>query len=283
MNFYPFHISDWALHTSHLTLEEEAVYRRLLDHYYDTEQPIPEETQPVIRRLRLGSHFETVSHILEEFFVLKADGWHNLRADEEIEAYNARAERARNNGKNGGRPKKNKRLRSQNQEETQPVNCGLLNETQKKANQEPITKNQKEGFALPPEVDLLVWDEFEQHRKSSAKLRKGWTDLARTKAANILKALTKEQQSECVNYSIVGGYPGLYPDRFDRRPAAGVEEPKVWYMTSTGIEKKAEEFGLQKTSEEQVNWPMFRKRVLREALHRGDTGLSDYLEKQGSF
>ena len=54
MHYYPFNIADFNLHTAHLTLEEEAVYRRLIDFYYDTEQPIPVETQPVIRRLRLG-------------------------------------------------------------------------------------------------------------------------------------------------------------------------------------------------------------------------------------
>ena len=89
MNYYQFHIADWALHTSHLTLEEEGVYRRLLDHYYDTESPIPEETQPVIRRLRLRGYEETVALILEEFFVLEGGGWRNRRADTEIAAYQA--------------------------------------------------------------------------------------------------------------------------------------------------------------------------------------------------
>lgn len=90
MNYYQFHIADWALHTSHLSLEEEAVYRRLLDYYYDTEAPIPRETKWVIRRLRLVPHKEIVLSILQEFFVLQDDGWHNLRADREIEKWNNR-------------------------------------------------------------------------------------------------------------------------------------------------------------------------------------------------
>lgn len=137
LHYYPFHIADFALHTSHLSLEEEAVYRRLLDYYYDTESPIPKKTQSVIRRLRLGSYEETVGSILEEFFVLKDDGWHNLRADIEISDYNSRAETARNNGKKGGRPKKNKGL------ETKSVILANPDQTQKKANQEPVTKNHK--------------------------------------------------------------------------------------------------------------------------------------------
>lgn len=147
MNYYPLHVGDWVLHTNHLTPEEEGVYLRLLNHYYDTEQPIPEKTDLVIRRLRLGSHEKTVALILEEFFTLEADGWHNLRADSEISAYNEKAERARANGKKGGRPKKssnkNKDLHGEKPKKTQSVISGNPEETQKKANQEPITNNQE--------------------------------------------------------------------------------------------------------------------------------------------
>lgn len=149
MNYYQFHIADWALHTSHLTLEEEVVYRRLLDHYYDTESPIPEETNPVIRRLRLRGMEVIVSDILTEFFVLESDGWHNRRADREIAAYHQKAEQARSNGKRGGRPKKNNGIGGGdekpdgNQEKTDPVISGSENEPKPKANQEPRTINQE--------------------------------------------------------------------------------------------------------------------------------------------
>lgn len=145
MNYYQFHIADWALHTSHLTLEEEAVYRRLLDHYYDTESPIPEETNPVIRRLRLRGFEETVLEILQEFFVLDSGGWHNRRADVEIAAYQLKADQARENGKRGGRPKKNNDLqkeKTENPKETNPVNSGNPEKSGSKANQEPRTINQ---------------------------------------------------------------------------------------------------------------------------------------------
>lgn len=147
MHYYQFNIADWVLHTSHLTVEEEGVYRRLLDHYYDTEEPIPEKTQSVIRRLRLGSYEETVGLILSEFFVLNDGFWHNLRADQEIEAYNSRAKTARENGQKGGRPKKQKHKKQQvteneNPEETQSVLSGLENKTQQKPNYKPETKNQ---------------------------------------------------------------------------------------------------------------------------------------------
>ena len=156
MNYYQFHIADWALHTSHLTLEEEGVYRRLLDYYYDTESPIPTETQPVIRRLRLRGHEETVAEILGEFFVLDADGWHNRRADREIEAYQQKAEQARANGKKGGRPKKNKDLQNEKPKETQPVISGIPEKSESKANQEPRTINQEPSTPLERGSKILT-------------------------------------------------------------------------------------------------------------------------------
>tara|TARA_R110000782_G_C14746389_1_gene406692 strand:- start:328 stop:1125 length:798 start_codon:yes stop_codon:yes gene_type:complete len=137
MHFYPFNIGDFALHTSHLTLEEEGVYRRLLDFYYDTELPIPIKTQTVIRRLRLGSYGETVALVLEEFFIKQDDGWHNLRADIEIADYHSKAETARANGKKGGRPKKNSGPK------TQSVILANPDLTQTKAKQELVTKKQE--------------------------------------------------------------------------------------------------------------------------------------------
>lgn len=66
----------------------------------------------------------------------------------------------------------------------------------------------------PPEgVDWKAWSDFDEHRRSTAKLRSSWTDLAKQKAANVLRPLSAEQQRACVDYSITGGYPGLYPEK----------------------------------------------------------------------
>ena len=155
MHFYPFNIGDFALHTSHLTLEEEGVYRRLLDFYYDTELPIPIKTQTVIRRLRLGSYGETVALVLEEFFIKQDDGWHNLRADIEIADYHSKVETSRANGKKGGRPKKNSGPK------TQSVILANPDLTQTKAKHKLLTKNhkpitiKKKGFIKPTITELV--------------------------------------------------------------------------------------------------------------------------------
>ena len=147
MHYYRWHIAEWALHTSHLTLEEEGIYRRLLDHYFYTESPIPKKTQPVIRRLRLVSYENKVGQILAEFFVLESDGYHHLRADLEIKAYHDKGRVARENGRKGGRPPKNRGLKTKpvilaNPDKTKPVILANPDVTQKKPPHK-LTKNYK--------------------------------------------------------------------------------------------------------------------------------------------
>ncbi|MEE1918466.1 DUF1376 domain-containing protein [Pseudomonas asiatica] len=132
MHYYKFNIKDWTRDTAHLSVEEEGVYRRLLDHYYESEKPIPQETKPVIRRLRLAGHEEAVAVILGEFFTLEDDGFHHRRCDEEIAKYHAKASACRQNGSRGGRPKK--------PEENQN---GSQDEPNHNLNQEPLTINQE--------------------------------------------------------------------------------------------------------------------------------------------
>jgi uncharacterized protein YdaU (DUF1376 family) len=164
MHYYKFNIADWHLATSHLTLEEEAIYFKLVNFYYDTEQPIPAETQTVIRRLRLGSYSETVGLVLSEFFLLEDDGWHHIRCDQEIEKYHDKAENNKKVGKLGGRPRKNKDLET-NPEITQTVSKNNPDITLT-TNQEPLTNNHSIGAKAPKakrlDVDSLPteWLEF---------------------------------------------------------------------------------------------------------------------------
>jgi len=66
-------------------------------------------------------------------------------------------------------------------------------------------------FEPPDWINPEAWEEFEEHRKSDAKLRKGWSDLARRKCCNKLKGLTFEEQQECIDNSIMSGWSGLFP------------------------------------------------------------------------
>ena len=79
MNYYPHHIGDYKSATMHLSNEEDLAYRRLLEMYYDTEQPIPLETQWVARRLRVAT--EALQSVLNDFFVQSEQGWRHPKCD----------------------------------------------------------------------------------------------------------------------------------------------------------------------------------------------------------
>ena len=141
MHHYPHHIGDYRKNTGHLTNDQDLAYRRLLEMYYDTEQPIPLETQRVARRLRVDT--ESVDIVLSDFFTKTEGGWRHERCDDEIAKYYVVAERNRTNGKLGGRPKKT-------QSEPSGLPVATQSEPSGKAtkNQEPRTNNQ-EPLAKP--------------------------------------------------------------------------------------------------------------------------------------
>ncbi len=101
MNYYPFHIGDYLSATRHLSWEEDAAYRRLLDTYYTTEKPLPTELRAVCRLVLATSECqrEAVRVVLEEFFELTEAGWTNQRADKEIEAMREKQEKQRQKAK----------------------------------------------------------------------------------------------------------------------------------------------------------------------------------------
>ena len=88
MNYYPFHIGDYASATRHLSWDEDAAFRRLLDVYYTTEKPIPLDERQVFRLVvaQTEAQREAVRTVLAEFFERTEDGWRNKRAEAEIEA-----------------------------------------------------------------------------------------------------------------------------------------------------------------------------------------------------
>lgn len=140
MHYYTHNIADYRKDTGHLTMLEHGIYRALIDWYYLDEEPIPRETQVVIRRLRLGSESDiaALKNVLSDFFELHEDGYHQSRCDQELKVYKQKAARNKVNGKRGGRPKKTQVVISGNpelsdQEPTRNPNKRPTN------NQEPIT------------------------------------------------------------------------------------------------------------------------------------------------
>ena len=159
MYYYSFHIGDYRAATAHLTNEEDLAYRRLIDMYYDTELPIPDDFVWVARRIR--SSVDVVKAVLQDMFILTDEGWDNERCAEELKGYRKMKEGGRNGaakrwGKGGDTPPIETPLEPQ----CQPVT----------SNHKPVTSNQvkatRTSVLCPQDVDAGVWDDWKQLRKS---------------------------------------------------------------------------------------------------------------------
>lgn len=95
MHYYQFNIGDYMRDTQHLDELEDLAYRRLLDLAYMSEQPLPLDVKEVARRIRMRSECERIAVVLREFFIETDDGYINSRAMGSIEAYKAKADKAR--------------------------------------------------------------------------------------------------------------------------------------------------------------------------------------------
>jgi uncharacterized protein YdaU (DUF1376 family) len=188
MHYYKFEISVWNLHTAHLTLVEEAVYRRLIDHYYDTEQPIGSDFNAMLRRLRLEDYRDEVVIILNEFFQQVDNGFRNKHCDQKIADYKKQKKINKINGKSGGRPKK--------QLETHSVTNGLPLVTLTTNNKQE-TINNKQLTNLTLERFELFWKSYPRKiSKDSAK--KSWLKINPNDELmeKIVKAVSYQKLSE---------------------------------------------------------------------------------------
>lgn len=158
MHYYAFNIGDYTSHTAHLSPSEDIAYRRLLDLYYQTESPISNDIKAVCRQIRMRDHEADVAIVLSEFFRLDGESWVSSRCDREIADYHSKADKARANGRRGGRPKKLEETKQEprnNQAGSSSFHSANPDVTQTEPrekltnNHEPLTKNQ-EPINIPP-------------------------------------------------------------------------------------------------------------------------------------
>lgn len=107
MNFYKRHIGDYIKDAAHLSLLEHGVYARLMDVYYTREAGIPDGQANRLIGARSKDEQQAVQNVLAEFFTLADGVWIQSRCEREIGAASAKGEQNRENGKKGGRPRKN--------------------------------------------------------------------------------------------------------------------------------------------------------------------------------
>jgi uncharacterized protein YdaU (DUF1376 family) len=160
MHYFQFEIKEWISNTAHLTLEEEAVYLRLINYYYDSEKPIPNDIALISRKLRI-SNISVTQGILHEFFQESEQGFIHNRCDVEITKYRAKSEQASRAGKASAE----KRASTSITPAQRPLNQSLI------INQESliINKESKKAIPIPEGMDVSVWEDYLKVRKAAKK------------------------------------------------------------------------------------------------------------------
>lgn len=106
MNFYKRHIGDYIKDTAHLSLLQHGIYARLLDVYYTRESALPDADIARLIGARSKEERRALLDVLSEFFTKEGTDWVHGRCELEISLANAKADKNRDVGKLGGRPKK---------------------------------------------------------------------------------------------------------------------------------------------------------------------------------
>jgi len=110
VNYYRRYVGDYLRDTSTLSVTEHGAYTVMLDYYYADERPLPLDRAEVFRMVRAFKPLErrAVERVLGLYFERREDGYHNVRADEELSVAAPAIARARENGRKGGRRPGNK-------------------------------------------------------------------------------------------------------------------------------------------------------------------------------
>ncbi|HEE5877626.1 TPA: YdaU family protein, partial [Acinetobacter baumannii] len=159
MNYYQHHIGDFNNATRHLSLIERAIYRDLLDMYYDTEKAIDASSiDRLARRLQCTTEEqkEALKYVLDEFFILEEGVYRNNRCEREIAEYHGKKKQASEAGKASAAKRAAKKKGSSNSDsskddqasnENSTVVENPLNEEQTDVqptnNHKPLTINQE--------------------------------------------------------------------------------------------------------------------------------------------
>ena len=97
MHYYPHHIGDFLRDTVSLTPQESYFYLRLIWLYYESEKPLPNDTETLAFKVGARGQEDCLSLLLRTFFRYDSDlkSHTHQRIDSEIRKYQGKAASAK--------------------------------------------------------------------------------------------------------------------------------------------------------------------------------------------
>lgn len=277
MNFYKHHLGDFMRDTSHLSILEEGVYRRLIDQYYIRESALPADPRLLYKLARAMSKDErqAVDDVAAEFFT-KIDGLlHHKRCDEEIAAYLEKQEKAQKSAEARWQKKPSdaspKPPDSQSDGNANASPNAMRTHSEGNASQKPEARSQNpekaEAASLIRESDGAAADSKPDSQTQAdtfaAELRaRGVTVTAQNHTLKqwISDGITLTALLDAADIAVkrrkakgqAGEVRAGYIDAIVRDPQFGKEKKPAerWWTTQKGIDKKARELDVKPRSTE---------------------------------
>lgn len=181
MHYFQHHIGDFRAGCFNMNRLERALYREMLDIYYDTESPLPDSIEVVCKLL--GVRNEEEKKMVNEILMLKFEqvngrGWVHDRCEKEIASYHAFLEKSSRAGKASAEARAKKKARSvqpeSNQSSTriQPTFNQRSTNVQPTfnvgaTNQQPLTNNQEKPSSSeqsPDQAKKRKWGSDDDHK-----------------------------------------------------------------------------------------------------------------------
>jgi uncharacterized protein YdaU (DUF1376 family) len=166
MHYYQHHIGDFIKATARLSDSQCMAYLRLIWMYYDSEKPLKADAR--LLAFQVGAPEQDVELILQSFFLLQEDGWHQTRCDQEIADYHVYLEKKANAGRASAERRKNNSSTGVQQ---------VLSEssTVEQHNHKPLTTNQEPStnVVAPKRRKQLPDDFYPDHTGLNAAGQKG--------------------------------------------------------------------------------------------------------------
>lgn len=144
MHYYTFKPKDYMSKTAFLEPMEDLAYRRMLDHCYLTENPLPEDINEIAMLIRMRSHIDCIATVLRYFFELTPQGYVNDFVARELLAYHNKSLKAKASADARWSKERNK-IKDIHQDKSQCENDAnaLRDECEGNANHKPLTINHK--------------------------------------------------------------------------------------------------------------------------------------------
>ena len=213
MHYYQFNPKNYMSKTSFLEPMEDLAYRRMLDHCYLTELPLPCDIDEIALLIRMRSHCDSIKTVLRYFFELTEGGYVNETVSKVIDEYHSKSVKAKASADARWEKERMKRASESNKDANASESCAnaMRGECEGNTNKEQETKNKEQILKTNVSDVFVFWKTT--FKKTDRTVLKG---IRETKIrARLNEGYTVEEIKQailnvsCSQYHIDGGYTDI--------------------------------------------------------------------------